>query len=131
MDRSDNALSPRTVDQAGTSRRRFLGLAATGAVAAAAGVPLRAEQHAGHGEHGPMDTGGSGGTDGYHLPSGTEQRCGTCNFWGGQRRLSPDGGEVIVGGLGWCNNPDSPNYQKLTAPDHGPMPAWVRWTVLR
>jgi len=32
--------------------------------------------------------------------------------------------------LGWRNDPASPNNQKLTSPEHGPMDAWKKWSLL-
>jgi hypothetical protein len=73
---------------------------------------------------------GRGGSDGYVMDATVTKHCATCEFWGGPRRLSPDREHVTVTGLGWCNNPASPNYQKLTSPEHGPMEAWKRWQPL-
>jgi hypothetical protein len=73
---------------------------------------------------------GRGGTDGYIMDSTVAKHCATCEFWGGPRRLSPDRKSITVTGLGWCNNPASPNYQKLTSPEHGPMDVWKRWQLL-
>jgi hypothetical protein len=33
--------------------------------------------------------------------------------------------------LGWCNNPQSPNYQKTTGPEHGPMGVWKKWELMK
>jgi hypothetical protein len=73
---------------------------------------------------------GRGGTDGYVMESSVTQRCATCEFWGGGRRLSSDRKSITVTGLGWCNNPASPNFQKLTSPEHGPMDVWKKWQAL-
>jgi hypothetical protein len=73
---------------------------------------------------------GHGGTDGYVLGSAVTQHCGTCEFWGGPRRLSKDRKSITVSGLGWCNNPDSPNYEKMTSPETGPMTTWKKWSLL-
>lgn len=75
-----------------------------------------------------MEGMGQGETNGYVLPSGTTKHCGTCEFWGGPRRISPD--KSTITGLGWCNNPNSPSYQKMTTPDHGPMDTWKKWGAL-
>ncbi len=108
-----------------TDRRAFL--RSTGAVAAAS---LLAGPFAGRVagmEHAAM---GHGATDGYVMPSTVTKHCATCEFWGGPRRLSPDGKSITVTGLGWCNNPSSGNYQKLTSPEHGPMEVWKKWSLL-
>lgn len=73
---------------------------------------------------------GHGGADGYVLDGSVKQRCGTCDFWGGPRRLTEDGKTVTITGLGWCNNPKSRNYQKITSPEHGPMAVWRRWSLI-
>lgn len=118
------------MDDSTNERRRFLtraaGLAATTLAATAAASGARAAEH----EHGTHGATGKGGADGYVMSSKVEKLCATCEFWGGQRRLSTDGAEITVGGLGWCNNPDSPNHHKLTSPEHGPMGVWKRWSVL-
>lgn len=110
-------------------RRMFLMQAATIAAATIAGtgtsVKAVAAEHEGH-----SAMLGKGGADGYTMSTSVENRCATCNFWGGERRVSADGKELTVGGLGWCNNPDSPNYLKLTSPEHGPMDMWRKWSVL-
>jgi hypothetical protein len=73
---------------------------------------------------------GRGGADGYLMETTLTRHCGTCEFWGGPRRVSEDSKTLTTTGLGWCNNPSSPNYQKLTSPDHGPMDTWRKWRVL-
>jgi hypothetical protein len=73
---------------------------------------------------------GRGGTDGYVMDATVARHCATCEFWGGARRLAADRKSLTVTGLGWCNNPQSPNYQKLTSPEHGPMDVWKKWAVL-
>jgi hypothetical protein len=73
---------------------------------------------------------GRGGSDGYIMDTTVTRHCGTCEFWGGPRRVSEDSKTLTITGLGWCNNPSSPNYQKLTSSDHGPMDTWRRWRVL-
>ena len=73
---------------------------------------------------------GRGGPDGYVVDSTVTNHCATCEFWGGARRVSPDRKTITVTGLGWCNNPASPNHQKLTSPDHGPMEVWKQWQPL-
>ena len=73
---------------------------------------------------------GRGGNDGYIMDASVKRHCGTCEFWGGPRRVSEDRKSVTITGLGWCNNPASPNYQKMTSPEHGPMDTWRKWRVL-
>ncbi len=70
--------------------------------------------------------------DGYAIEATTTAHCATCEFWGGPRRISQDRKTITTTGLGWCNNPASPNYQKQTTPDHGPMPlsVWKKWLGL-
>jgi anaerobic selenocysteine-containing dehydrogenase len=59
-----------------------------------------------------------------------EKVCATCRFWGGIRRASEDKKIVNCESLGWCNNPDSPNYQTMTTPETGPMDAWRKWEAI-
>jgi len=56
-------------------------------------------------------------------------KCATCLFWGGVRQISRDRNTVAADGKGWCNNPDSPAYRKLTNPDQG-APVWRKWDAL-
>jgi aryl-phospho-beta-D-glucosidase BglC (GH1 family) len=100
-----------------TSGKLILGTVALGSLAA------HAEEH-GH-EHG--DPG-----DGQPIPASAENRCATCQFWGGMRKLAEDNKEVIAQSMGWCNNPDSPNHGKLTKPDHEMKKAgiWKRWGAI-
>lgn len=42
----------------------------------------------------------------------------TCQFWGGMRKVSGDRKQVIAQSMGWCNNPDSPDHQRLRADDY-------------
>jgi len=108
-------------------RRAFLiksGAAIAGTMLAIRGIPaaLAAEHE--------MAMTGAGGADGYVIQSNLAQRCATCEFWGGPRRLARDGKSITVTGLGWCNNPKSENYQKITSPDHGPMAVWTKWQAI-
>ena len=111
-------------------RRAFLlktcTVAAGSVLAAGYGRAVAAEQ-----EGKAMDMMGQGGADGYVMPSSVAQRCATCEFWGGPRRLAQDGKTITVTGLGWCNNPQSPDYQKMTSPEHGPMTVWKKWQLIR
>jgi len=58
--------------------------------------------------------------------------CGTCEFWGGMRKVSDDGTQVIAQSMGWCNNPKSMSHQKLTAADRKMKKPgiWKKWAVL-
>lgn len=98
------------------SGRLLAGVAALGSIPVYAG-----DEH----EHG-----GSG--HGLVVDAATENRCATCQFWGGMRKVSEDRKQVIAQSMGWCNNPDSPNHQKLTAADHNmKRPGiWKKWAVL-
>jgi hypothetical protein len=111
-------------------RRAFLAktwVLAAGSVLAAGMVEhAMAVEHEGE----AMEMTGQGGVDGYLLKSSVAQRCGTCEFWGGPRRLAEDRKTITVTGLGWCNNPQSRNYQKMTSPEHGPMAVWKRWQLI-
>jgi hypothetical protein len=66
----------------------------------------------------------------YEMSAETEGKCATCEFWGGMRKVSKDGKTLIAQSVGWCNNPESHNYQSLTVPSNGPMPLWRKWGIL-
>ncbi len=68
--------------------------------------------------------------DFYTMDAATKGKCATCEYWGGVRRLTKDQKQVLVQSLGWCNNPASHNYQRLTTPETGPMQSWTKWGVL-
>lgn len=107
----------------GESRRGFFargGQVLAGAALAAAGSAAFAQEHK-H-EAGVSEAGATVAV--------TEKRCATCEFWGGMRHPSDDGKAVLALSQGWCNNPKSPNYKKLTVPDHGPMDTWQKWGAL-
>lgn len=63
------------------------------------------------------------------IPASAQGKCATCRYWGGVRKISTDGQTVSADGKGWCNNPDSPVYQKQTGPTQG-APVWTRWDAL-
>jgi hypothetical protein len=109
-------------------RRSFIlqGCAAAAGSILGAGILSRAEA----GEHAAHGALGHGSAEGYVMDSQLAKHCATCEYWGGSRRVSQDGKTLLVTGLGWCNNPNSRNYQKLTSPEHGPMDAWKKWQVL-
>ena len=107
------------------TRRGFLtssGKLIDGTAALAAMGAHAAEEHAPHGESG----------DGHAMDAGSENMCATCQFWGGMRKISEDGKQVVAQSMGWCNNPESPNHRKLTAPDHEMKKAgiWKKWAAL-
>lgn len=105
------------------SRRNFLAASGTLLVGTVALGPLaaRAAEH----EHG-------GAGNGLVLDAASENTCGTCQFWGGMRRIAEDQKTVVAQSMGWCNNPDSPNHQKLTAADHQMKKPgiWKKWAAL-
>ena len=70
--------------------------------------------------------------DGVAVDTTAENRCATCQFWGGMRKVSEDKAQVLAQSLGWCNNANSPNHGKLTPPDHEMKKAgvWKRWAAL-
>ena len=106
------------------SRRSFL--AATGKLLVGAAALGSLTAHAAE-EH---SHGGSG--HGLVVDATLDSRCATCQFWGGMRKVSEDKKQVITQSMGWCNNQDSPNYQKLTAADHHMKKPgiWKKWAVL-
>jgi len=63
------------------------------------------------------------------VDASAQRKCATCRYWGGVRRISEDGGTVTADGKGWCNNPNSPAYQKQTKPTQG-APVWTKWDAL-
>jgi hypothetical protein len=65
-------------------------------------------------QHGLM---GHSGSEGFVMPASTK-KCGTCDSWGGPRRLSKDGKNVAFTGLGWCNNTKCPGFREMMGPDH-------------
>jgi hypothetical protein len=111
-------------------RRGFLVKSAAVLAASALGTTILRSLARGQEHMGAMGMMGHGEADGYVMPTSIGQHCGTCEFWGGPRRISPDGKTITTTGLGWCNNPSSPNYRKMTTPDHGPMDTWKKWGAL-
>lgn len=97
--------------------RLLLGTVALGSMAGYAA----AEEH----KHG-------GAGDGHRIDSTSEDTCATCEFWGGMRKVSDDKKAVVAQSMGWCNNPDSPNHQKLTMAGHEmKKPSiWKKWAAL-
>jgi len=110
------------------TRRGFLttsGRLLVGTVALASAGAHATGKHEHEHEHG-------GSRKGLLLDAKTENTCATCQFWGGMRKISDDKGKVIAQSMGWCNNPDSPNYGKLTMADHEMKCAgvWKKWPAL-
>lgn len=108
-------------------RRRFMGDSARLGAALVAGAGLASAAVAGEHEHHDMHA-GTATTKGVKFGKG-DRACATCVFWGGTRRLTDDGDDVVAQSLGWCNNPNSPNYGKMTSPEHV-MPQWKKWGAL-
>jgi anaerobic selenocysteine-containing dehydrogenase len=108
------------------SRRKFLAASSTllvGSVALGSVLAHASEEHAHmHGDSG----------DGQAIDATAKDTCATCQFWGGMRKISEDKKQVIAQSMGWCNNPDSPNHQKLTMADHRMKKpgTWKRWPAL-
>ena len=105
------------------SRRNFLATSGTLLVGAAALGPVTA--YAAGGQH-------HGSAEGVVVDAVTKNTCATCQFWGGMRKVSSDKKQVATQSMGWCNNPDSPNHQKLSAADHRMKKpgVWKKWAVL-
>lgn len=70
------------------------------------------------------------GMDTFVVNANEENICATCRYWGGVRRVTEDKQTVYCESLGWCNNPDSYNYQKKTTPVAGPMKKWKKWEAI-
>ena len=104
-----------------TDRRTFLARASQVVVGSVAGGVLFVADAAA--QRGPM-------IGAYEISGDTKGKCATCAFWGGKRRISADRKTVFVHSLGWCNNPASPNFQKTTTPETGPMDTWRKWEAL-
>jgi hypothetical protein len=100
----------------GTSGKLFLGFAALGSLTSHA-ADQHHEDDAGHG---------------LVVDATLQNRCATCQYWGGMRKISNGNKQVIAQSMGWCNNPESPNYEKLTAADHHMKKPgiWEKWAIL-
>ena len=111
------------------SRRNFLAVSAKllAGTAALASVGTYAGSHEKHEHH---QHGGSG--DGKAIDASAKDTCGTCQYWGGMRKISKDKTMIKAQSMGWCNNPDSMNYQKLTSADHimKKTGMWKKWAAL-
>jgi len=105
------------------TRRNFLATSASliaGSVAAAPlGVLAGSHEHAKHG-------------DGLTIDAAAKDTCGTCQYWGGMRKLSEDKSTVTAQSMGWCNNPSSMSYQKLTPADKimKKTGIWKKWGAI-
>ena len=115
-----------------SNRRNFFkksgAILATGVLAS---VGVSASEH----KHNPDMEGATGlsslkGVDAFVVSADEENICATCRYWGGARRATEDKKSVHCESLGWCNNPDSHNYQTKTTPVTGPMKAWRKWEAL-
>jgi anaerobic selenocysteine-containing dehydrogenase len=107
------------------SRRNFLATSAkfvAGSAALACAGALASSQGQEHASAG----------DGMHVDAAVKNTCGTCQYWGGMRKLSKDKNSVSAQSMGWCNNPESMNYHKLTAADHVMKKPgmWKKWPVI-
>jgi anaerobic selenocysteine-containing dehydrogenase len=107
------------------NRREFLSRLVVGAAAFSTTAAF-AGSHEGH----DMSAADSG--NGHIVDPSAENTCGTCAYWGGMRLASKDKKQVTAQSMGWCNNPDSMNYQKLTAPDHVMKKTgmWKKWKAI-
>jgi hypothetical protein len=76
--------------------------------------------------------GGHGEGMGMKIAADTTDTCATCQFWGGMRKVSKDKGMVTAQSMGWCNNPESMSYQKLTNADKKMQKTgiWQKWAAL-
>ena len=104
--------------------RRTFALQMAGLAVAAAGIgTAEAAEH----QHAVQIS-----ADGWKLDADAKFRCGTCQFWGGMRKISDDKKQVAAVSLGWCNNPASPMYRALTTADHEMTKpgVWIKWGAL-
>jgi hypothetical protein len=114
-----------------TSGRLLFGAATVGALApyAVQGEQQAAEPQQDAPQPAPHQHGFGGGVV---VAADSKDMCVTCDYWGGMRMTSDDRSQVAAQSLGWCNNPDSPNYHKLTAADHKMKKTgiWKKWGAL-
>ena len=73
-----------------------------------------------------------GSGDGMVVNAATKNICGTCENWGGMRKVSKDRTSLTAQSMGWCNNPNSMNYLKLTSADHVMKKPgiWKKWSAI-
>ena len=71
-------------------------------------------------------------SDGMIIDASAKDKCGTCQYWGGMRKASKDKKQVTAQSMGWCNNPNSMSYQKLTPADKimKKQGIWKKWAAL-
>jgi anaerobic selenocysteine-containing dehydrogenase len=104
------------------NRRDFLGASAKLLIGASAlaSTSVLASKHGGHKGHG------------LEIDASTKDTCATCQYWGGMRKLSDAKDKVVAQSMGWCNNPDSMNFQKLTTADHKMKKTgiWRKWDII-
>jgi hypothetical protein len=107
------------------TRRRFISRSGTLIATTAAMGLTQSAVSQDHSQHG-------GAGDGLRVSTSLEKTCATCRYWGGMRRVAKDKSEVTTQSMGWCNNPDSPNFSKLTQADHQMKKPgiWEKWSVL-
>lgn len=116
----------------GHNRREILksgGAVLAAGVLGSVGLSVRASGHESKAGHGGQHEGRKG-VDAFVVSASEEGICATCRYWGGVRRATEDRHFVHCESLGWCNNPDSHNYQTMTTPNTGPMKAWKKWEAL-
>ena len=91
---------------------------------ALASTRVPASQHGGHEVH------GSG--HGLEIDASTKDTWATCQYWKGMRKLSDAKDKVVAQRMGWCNNPDIMNFQKLTTADHEMKKKgiWKKWHIM-
>jgi anaerobic selenocysteine-containing dehydrogenase len=70
--------------------------------------------------------------DGVTVNADAKYICATCQFWGGMRKVSKDKKTISVQTMGWCNNENSMNYQKLTSAVRTMKKTgiWKKWAAL-
>ncbi|MCB2261527.1 MAG: hypothetical protein LGR52_01070 [Candidatus Thiosymbion ectosymbiont of Robbea hypermnestra] len=116
------------------TRRGFLaasGKLLVGTVALASVGARASDEHQCEHEH-EHEHGHGGSGKGRLFDATAEGICGTCQFWGGMRKISDDKKKVIAQSMGWCNNPASPHHGMLTMADHemNPIDIWKKWSAL-
>jgi hypothetical protein len=116
--------------------RRTFGLQLAGIAAAAAGIGAAEAAELPAPVAAPIPE-----ADGWKLPAGATMQCGTCEYWGGMRKVSNDGRELQALSYGWCNNSQCRNYHGMSAPVHeasgsiichagNAHDCWTKWGAL-
>jgi anaerobic selenocysteine-containing dehydrogenase len=110
-----------------SSRRNFIKGSAQIIAGAAAMGALGVAQASSHGGNKAK-----GAVNGLAVAASTQDTCGTCEFWGGMRKVSKDKSSVIAQSMGWCNNSESKSYQTLTPADKKMQMTgiWKKWAAL-